>query len=56
MISNPCLHCCAMCGKAISVENQILFEKIDETDYTFDCEYCALVFKKFKSLYGRDFC
>lgn len=47
---------CFMCGKTISIhKNQILIEKIDGTDYAFDSESCALIFKKFKSLYGSDF-
>lgn len=46
---------CAMCGKATSDQTQVIVEKIDDMNYTFDNEYCVLVFKKFRSVYGRDF-
>jgi hypothetical protein len=47
---------CAMCGKKINEpKNQVLVEKIDDTNYVFDSEDCALFFKKFKSLYGNNF-
>jgi hypothetical protein len=47
---------CAMCGKKINEpKNQVLMEKIDDTNYIFDSEDCALFFKKFKSLYGNNF-
>jgi hypothetical protein len=49
---------CAMCGKmaVISDEhdsNQI--EQIDGTSYTFDTADCAVMFKKFSSVYGNNF-
>jgi hypothetical protein len=44
-----------MCGKEISPQTQTLVEKIDGMNYGFDNEYCALVFKRFKILYGSDF-
>ena len=53
--NNHLCRYCAMCGKSLGNQNQILVEKIDDMDYVFDNEYCALVFKKFKSLYGSDF-
>ena len=47
---------CAMCGKKISeLKKQILIEKIDEENYVFDSEDCALIFKRFRSLYGKNF-
>ncbi len=56
MTNRELQNICAMCGKTISIQKkQILVEKIDGTDYSFDSEYCALTFKKFKSLYGSDF-
>ena len=47
---------CAMCGKKISEpKKQVLVEKIDDANYIFDSNDCALIFKKFKSLYGNNF-
>ena len=45
---------CAMCGKKI-LEKTKLLEKIDEVIYTFDNADCVLIFKKFRSLYGKSF-
>jgi len=47
---------CAMCGKTINEQKkQILVEKIDDANYIFDSEDCALIFKRFRSLYGNNF-
>ena len=47
---------CAMCGKTIDEQKkQILVEKIDDANYIFDSEDCALIFKRFRSLYGNNF-
>lgn len=47
---------CAMCGKKIiEPKKQVLVEKIDDTNYIFDSEYCVLIFKRFRSLYGNNF-
>ena len=46
---------CAMCGKKINELKQVLVEKIDDANYVFDSEDCALIFKKFRSLYGNNF-
>ena len=47
---------CAMCGKIINEPNQqVLVEKIDDANYVFDSEDCALIFKRFRSLYGSSF-
>ena len=47
---------CAMCGKKIiELKKQVLIEKIDDTNYVFDSEDCALIFKRFRSLYGSSF-
>ncbi len=47
---------CAMCGKIINEQKrQILVEKIDDANYIFDSEDCALIFKRFRSLYGNNF-
>ena len=47
---------CAMCGKKIiEQKNQVLVEKIDDANYIFDSEDCALIFKRFRSLYGSGF-
>jgi hypothetical protein len=44
-----------MCGKAVQGGKQIV-ERIDGIEYVFDKDECALMFKKFKSVYGTDFC
>jgi hypothetical protein len=46
---------CAMCGKTIGPQKQILFEVIDGVNYAFDSKDCIMFFKKFKSLYGGSF-
>jgi hypothetical protein len=59
---------CAMCGKAVirdDYENKnyqqnssattIIVEQIDGSSYTFDTAECALMFKKFKDVYGSNF-
>jgi len=47
---------CAMCGKKINEQKkQILIEKIDDSNYIFDSADCALIFKRFRSLYGNNF-
>jgi hypothetical protein len=44
---------CAMCSKQI--KNEPITEEIDSKHYTFDCQECMRTFKKFKSLYGKNF-
>ena len=57
---------CAMCGKTALTsdeqdnnnENQqqeVIVEQIDGTSYTFDTDDCAMMFKRFGSVYGNDF-
>lgn len=46
---------CAMCGKKINELKQVLVEKIDDANYIFDSKDCALIFKRFRSLYGNNF-
>jgi hypothetical protein len=62
---------CAMCGKEIisSDENNhkdykdqqgpdnsnMIIEEIDGTCYTFDTVDCAMMFKRFSSVYGSSF-
>ena len=45
---------CLMCGRAIKAD-QILKRKFDGRDCTFDSDDCILIFKKFRSLYGKSF-
>ena len=35
--------------------SNIIIEKIDGIQYTFDTAYCALIFKKFSAVYGSNF-
>ena len=55
-----------MCGKtALSSDEQdnnnenqqqeVIVEQIDGTSYTFDTDDCAMMFKRFGSVYGNDF-
>jgi len=47
---------CALCGKTVGsgeYDNQNgIVEIIDDETYTFDCDDCVLMFKKFRSVYG----
>lgn len=42
-----------MCGKAIA--HPALVETLDGLDRAFDSPDCALLFKKFMTLYGKGF-
>ena len=56
MQNNEPQNTCAMCGKKINDQKkQVLVEKIDDANYIFDSEYCILIFKRFRSLYGNNF-
>jgi hypothetical protein len=53
---------CAMCGKMVVISDEhdsnqdhITVEQIDGTTYTFDSDKCAMMFKKFSSVYGNNF-
>ena len=49
---------CALCGKDLEVpEGRIVVreEVINGIHYDFDTEDCAMMFKKFESVYGNDF-
>jgi predicted nucleic acid-binding Zn ribbon protein len=46
---------CALCGKTITEKSKLISEVIDEILYNFDTDDCALMFKKFSSVYGREF-
>jgi hypothetical protein len=53
---------CAMCGKRAVTsdehdinQNHIMIEQIDGISYTFDSDKCAMMFKKFSSVYGNNF-
>ncbi len=51
-----------MCGKMAAIsdepdgnQNHIMVEQIDGTSYTFDTADCAMMFKRFSSVYGNNF-
>jgi len=53
---------CALCGKIEVVsdeydsnQNHMMVEQIDGISYTFDTADCAMMFKKFSSVYGNNF-
>jgi hypothetical protein len=61
---------CIMCGKDIAISDRpdeserdqqeayssrITIEQIDGTSYTFDTADCAMMFKRFRSVYGNNF-
>ena len=49
---------CALCGKDLEVpDGRIVVheEVINGIHYDFDTEDCAVMFKKFESVYGNDF-
>lgn len=45
---------CALCGKSIK-EGAGMTEEIGGELYSFDRQGCAVLFKKFKSVYGSSF-
>ena len=45
---------CALCGKPVRQGAKII-EKIDSELYLFDTQECAVMLKKFKSVYGSSF-
>lgn len=44
---------CALCGNPIGRSR--ITNKINGVEYLFDKEECAVFFKRFKDVYGRDF-
>jgi hypothetical protein len=44
---------CVLCGKPL--EKGGITEEIGGVQYVFDREECALLLRKFKSVYGNDF-
>ena len=49
---------CALCGKDLEVPDDRIVvqeEVINGIHYDFDTEDCAVMFKKFESVYGNDF-
>jgi hypothetical protein len=53
---------CSMCGKMEVIsddhnsnQNHIMVEQIDAISYTFDTADCAMMFKRFSSVYGNNF-
>ena len=49
---------CALCGKDLEVRDGRIVvqeEVINGIHYDFDTEDCAVMFKKFESVYGNDF-
>jgi hypothetical protein len=48
---------CALCGKNLEVPDGriVVREVINGIHYDFDTEDCAVMFKKFESVYGNDF-
>lgn len=54
------LYECSLCGKPIvhlqeHESSPVLKEVIDDTSYTFDTNECAVMFKRFRSVYGTEF-
>jgi hypothetical protein len=45
---------CALCGKTVAGINAIA-EMIDSETYAFDGTDCALIYKKYRSVYGNSF-
>ena len=49
---------CALCGKDLEeLKERIVVQEevINGINYDFDTEDCAVMFKKFESVYGNDF-
>jgi hypothetical protein len=48
-----------LCGKDLEeLKGAVVLQEavINGTHYNFDTEDCAVMFKKFESVYGNDFC
>jgi hypothetical protein len=45
---------CAMCGRAINTG--VIEQKIGEAYYMVDKDECAIILKRFHSVYGNNFC
>jgi hypothetical protein len=45
---------CALCGRII--EASAIKQELGGTDYIVDKEQCAILLKRFYSVYGNDFC
>ena len=46
---------CALCGRVLLHETDIIEETLEGTHYTFDTKDCALMFGRFLTVYGNDF-
>lgn len=47
---------CAMCGSPIAAGSKPIFLKIDGRRFALDSEDCAMTLRKFRCVYGNDFC
>jgi len=45
---------CALCGRVIKANS--IKQKIGVTYYIVDKDECAIILKRFHSVYGNDFC
>ena len=46
---------CALCGNPLKRSVSLVEEKIGSTNYRFDTNDCATIFKRFLAIYGDDF-
>jgi len=48
---------CALCGKSLRDQETatLVEETVDGTNYSFDRRDCAIMFKRFKGVYGDEF-
>ena len=46
---------CALCGNPLKRSVSLIDEKIGSTNYRFDTNDCAAIFKRFLAIYGDDF-
>jgi len=44
-----------MCGKTISKKDVIIVKPFDGFAYNFDSADCLLIFRKLRSVYGKNF-
>jgi hypothetical protein len=47
---------CAMCGSPIAAGATATLVEIDGTQYAVDREECAMTLRKFRCVYGSEFC
>jgi hypothetical protein len=46
---------CEACGRTVSKKSRLISKTFDGFAYNFDSDDCLLIFKKLRSVYGKNF-